>query len=99
MMSTDCWKKINASDAKPGDILLKSGHVMIYLGKTSAGKVAVFESVADGTNGTSGCRYFEFNSVSSYNYYRFTGIAGNSAVAGITSPLQAILGSYIRIMI
>lgn len=99
MMNTDCWKKINASDAKPGDILLKSGHVMIYLGKTSTGKVAVFESVADGTNGTSGCRYFEFSSVSSYNYYRFTGIAGNSAVAGVTSPLQAILGSYIRIMI
>lgn len=75
MLGSSLWKKISASDALPGDILLKSGHVMIYLGKTSNGKIAVFESVADGVNGASGCRYYEFNSVSSYGYYRFTKIA------------------------
>lgn len=75
MMGSSSWKKISASEAQPGDILLKSGHVMIYLGKTSSGKIAVFESVADGENGASGCRYYEHPSVSGYSYYRFTGIA------------------------
>lgn len=75
MLNSSLWKKISASDALPGDILLKNGHVMIYLGKTSSGRIAVFESVADGANGTSGCRYYTFSSVSSYGYYRYTGIA------------------------
>lgn len=75
MLNSSDWKKISASEALPGDILLKSGHVMVYLGKTSSGKIAVFESVADGENGMSGCRYYEFSSVSGYGYYRYCGIA------------------------
>lgn len=75
LLKSSSWKKINSSSAMPGDILLKSGHVMIYVGKTSSGKIAVMESTADGYNGFSGCRYYEFNSVSGYDYYRFTGIA------------------------
>lgn len=75
LLKSSSWKKISASSAQPGDILLKSGHVMIFVGKTSSGKIAVMESTADGTNGYSGCRYYEFSSVSGYSYYRFTGIA------------------------
>lgn len=74
LLNSSSWKKINASSAIPGDLLLKSGHVMIYLGKTSSGRIAVMESTADGANGCSGCRYFEYKSVSGYGYYRFTGI-------------------------
>ncbi len=75
MMKSSSWKKINASDAIPGDVLICSTHIMIYLGKTSEGKIAVFESIADGKHGASGCRYYELDSVSGYGYYRYTGIA------------------------
>lgn len=75
LLSSSSWKKLSASNALPGDILLKSGHVMIYVGKTSNGKIAVMESVADGKNGYSGSRYYTFNSVSAYNYYRYSKIS------------------------
>ncbi len=75
LLNSSYWKKISASSAQPGDILLKSGHVMIFVGKTSNGKISVLESTADGSNGFSGCRYYELSSISGYSYYKFTGIA------------------------
>lgn len=75
LLKSSSWEKISASAALPGDILLKSGHVMIYVGKTASGKIAVLESTADGENGVSGTRYFEYDTVSAYGYYRFKNIA------------------------
>lgn len=54
----------------PGDILVKNGHAMIYVGTQSNGKICVFEAVADGENGFSGCRYYEHRSVSGYIFRR-----------------------------
>ena len=100
MLKSSDWTKIKAGDARPGDILLKSGHVMIYLGQTSSGKIAVFECVADGANGTSGCRYYELNSVKGYNYYRFTGIASGTATASASSKamMAKVLGSSVKMI-
>lgn len=61
----------------PGDMLLKSGHVMIYVGMASNGKPAVLESTAEGEEGASGCRYFENYSsgkLQKYKYMRYAGI-------------------------
>lgn len=59
----------------PGDILLKSGHVMIYAGTTSSGDIMVYESVADGPNGISGCVYRKGLDIDKYSYYKFKNIS------------------------
>ena len=57
-------KYTTVTDPLPGDILVrydsKVQHTMIYLGKQN-GKICVFESTADGNNGVSGCRYYEYS--------------------------------------
>ena len=70
LLSSSSWKKISASAAMPGDILLQKGHTMIYLGSRN-GKICVFESTAS----CSGTRYYEYSSVSGYSYYKYSGIA------------------------
>lgn len=75
LLESPSWEKIEISSAMPGDILLKKGHVMIYVGVAKNGKIAVLESTADDANGCSGCRYFEFDSVFDYEYYRYVDIA------------------------
>lgn len=47
------------TEPKPGDIMLKTGHVMIYAGKSAEGKIMVYESTADGEHGISVCVYRE----------------------------------------
>lgn len=75
MLTSSKWTKIDTEDLLPGDILVKSGHVLIYAGRTADGKIAVFESVADGASGYSGCRYYEHRSVSQYSPRRYAYIA------------------------
>ena len=55
---------------KPGDIFLKSGHVMMYVGK-SGNKYAVFEANASAFK----CSYhlYSYSTISNYKYYRFKG--------------------------
>lgn len=76
MLGDSRWKKLSSlTDLLPGDILLKDGHVMIFVGKNDNGNFAVFESVADGYNGYSGCRYFTHGDVGKYQPYRYRFIA------------------------
>ena len=75
MLTSAEWTKIdNKKDLRPGDILVKKGHVMIFVGYTENGYCAVFESAADGENGYSGCRYFVHKDVSQYQARRYNKI-------------------------
>ena len=75
ILTSSKWEKIDFDDLKPGDILIKKGHVLLFAGITSEGKIAVFEAVADGTNGYSGCRYYEHDDVSEYQARRYVYIS------------------------
>lgn len=70
MLSSSSFKKISRSSMLPGDIFLKKGHVMLYMGKTSSGKYAVIEANAS----YSRVIYKEYSSGSlgSYGSYRYT---------------------------
>lgn len=70
MLNSRYYRKITLSQMKPGDIFLKNGHVMLYVGK-SGSKYAVFEADA----GDSKCSYnlYSANVINSYKYYRFRG--------------------------
>lgn len=71
MRNSNKFKKLNGfSKLKPGDVFLKDGHVMMFVGK-SGGKYAVFEASAGGSK----CRYKEYSAadLSSYKAYKYTG--------------------------
>lgn len=71
MLSSSKFKKLSSfSQMKPGDVFLKSGHVMMYVGK-SGSKYAVFEACA----GNSKCSYntYTASALKSYKAYRYTG--------------------------
>lgn len=70
MLNSRYYRKINLNDMKPGDIFLKSGHVMMYVGR-SGNSYAVFEADA----GDSKCSYnvYSYNTIKGYQYYRFRG--------------------------
>ena len=62
----------------PGDLFLKSGHVMMFAGVTSSSRYGVFESCTT----YSKCQYTEYSpsSLSSYDCYRYTGFGDSSSI-------------------
>lgn len=73
MLKSKDFKKLNSfSELKPGDIFLKSGHVMMFVGK-SGNNYAVFESDA----GDSKCSYNTYSEKwlvgKGYKAYKYTG--------------------------
>lgn len=70
MLNSRFYKRITLSQMKPGDIFLKNGHVMLYVGKCGS-NYAVFEADA----GDSKCSYnmYRDNIIKGYKYYRFKG--------------------------
>ena len=55
----------------PGDVFLKSGHVMFYMGLTSSGRYAVIEANADYSRVV--YRELTASAVSGYGCYKYTG--------------------------
>ena len=70
MLSSSKFAKISRSQMLPGDIFLKRGHVMFFLGKTSGGKYAVVEANASYSRVV--YRELSSSSVSAYGCYRYT---------------------------
>jgi hypothetical protein len=72
MLNSSYYKKINLSAMKPGDLFLKNGHVMMFVGK-DGNKYAVFEADADDSK----CSYNTYSSsyISSYGCYKFKGFS------------------------
>lgn len=70
MLASSKFTKIKRSDMLPGDIFLKKGHVMFFMGKTSNGEYAVIEANASYSRVV--YRELTTNQVSSYNSYRYT---------------------------
>ncbi len=70
MLNSRYYKQISLNQMKPGDLFLKNGHVMMYVGKNGS-KYAVFEADA----GDSKCSYNEYSytTIKRYQYYRFRG--------------------------
>lgn len=71
MLNSKQFKKLSDfSKLKPGDVFLKSGHVMMYVGK-SGSKYAVFEASAGGSK----CRYkiYSASDLKAYSPYKYTG--------------------------
>ena len=71
MLSSSKFQKISRSGMLPGDIFLKSGHVMLFLGRTSGGKYAVIEANASYSRVV--YRELSSSSLSAYGSYRYTG--------------------------
>ncbi len=70
MIDSTYYKKLSSySKLQPGDLLLKNGHVMMFVGKTSSGKYAVFEACADDSK--SSYNVYSYKSISSYSPYTF----------------------------
>lgn len=71
MLRSSRFVRINRSQMLPGDVFLKSGHVMLYMGRASGGKYAVIEAAA----GSSRVVYNEYSAsaLSAYGSYRYTG--------------------------
>ena len=72
MLNSDDYARLESYDElKPADLLLKNGHVMLFVGKTANGKYAVFEATAEGSK----CRYYEmsYSEIAQYKPYRFKG--------------------------
>lgn len=69
LTSSSNFEKINISQMLPGDIFLKNGHTMLFMGKTSTGNYAVIEAYA----GASRVVYNEYSSseLSAYGSYRY----------------------------
>ena len=61
-------------ELEPADVLLKNGHVMLFVGKTENGLYAVFEATAVGSK----CRYYEYtyDEICQYQPYRMKGLVG-----------------------
>lgn len=72
MLNSRYYKKINRGNMKPGDVFLKSGHVMMYVGM-SGNRYAVFEADANDSK----CSYNTYSSsnLSSYGSYRYVGFS------------------------
>ena len=70
MLNSSYWTKISKSSMEPGDVFLKSGHVMMYVGMAGS-KYAIFEATAEGSK----TRYHEYSSsqLSAYSAYTYTG--------------------------
>ena len=70
MLNSRDYRKIDLSSMKPGDIFLKSGHVMMYVGR-SEGDYAVFEADANDSK----CSYnvYSYRTIKRYGCYRFKG--------------------------
>lgn len=71
MLNSGTYKKISLSSMKPGDLFLKSGHVMMYVG-LSGSRYAVFEADA----GDSKCSYNTYTQsyiINNYKCYRYKG--------------------------
>ena len=74
MLNSDDYTQLkNYSELQPADLLLKNGHVMLFVGKTANGKYAVFEATAEGSK----CRYYEYSysEIKTYKPYRFDGLS------------------------
>ena len=70
MLKSSKFTKINRSQMLPGDIFLKNGHVMFFLGKTGS-KYAVIEANASYSRVV--YRELSSSSLSAYKSYRYTG--------------------------
>ena len=70
MLKSSKFTKINRSQMLPGDIFLKNGHVMFFLGKTGS-KYAVIEANASYSRVV--YRELSSSSLSAYGSYRYTG--------------------------
>ncbi len=71
MLNSSKFRKIALSRMLPGDIFLKNGHVMFFMGKTASGRYAIIEANA----AYSRVVYRELSSsgISGYGCYRYTG--------------------------
>lgn len=76
---------------KPGDIALKSGHVMLYVGRTG-NNFAFFEAAAPVT------RYVTYNLThminNGYTFYKFNGFQDNASSNEVTNPYGYVSGAY-----
>lgn len=70
MLSSSYYRKISLSEMKPGDLFLKNGHVMMYVGK-SGSNYAVFE--ADANDSKASYNVYTYSYIKNYSYYRFRG--------------------------
>lgn len=70
MLNSQDYRKIDLSSMKPGDIFLKSGHVMMYVGRSEGG-YAVFEADANDSK----CSYnvYSYRTIKGYGCYRLKG--------------------------
>ncbi len=71
MLSSSKFTKISRSQMQPGDIFLKSGHVMFFMGKTADGKYAIIEANASYSRVV--YRELSSSSLSTYGCYRYNG--------------------------
>jgi len=71
MLKSSKFKEISRSEMLPGDIFLKSGHVMFFMGKTASGQYAVIEANADYSRVV--YRELYSSGISGYGCYRYTG--------------------------
>ena len=71
MLNSSKFRKIALSQMLPGDIFLKNGHVMFFMGRTASGRYAIIEANA----AYSRVVYRELSSsgISGYGCYRYTG--------------------------
>jgi len=71
MLNSSKFRKIALSQMLPGDIFLKNGHVMFFMGKTASGRYAIIEANA----AYSRVVYRELSSsgIGGYGCYRYTG--------------------------
>jgi uncharacterized protein YgiM (DUF1202 family) len=74
MLNGQCYKRLSdKSELKPADVLLKTGHCMLFVGRTSSGKYAVFEANASDSRVV----YKEYtdSQIKAYSAYRFSGFS------------------------
>lgn len=71
MLNSSKFRKIALSQMLPGDVFLKNGHVMFFMGKTASGRYAIIEANA----AYSRVVYRELSSsgIGGYGCYRYTG--------------------------
>ena len=70
MLKSSSYRKISLSQIKPGDIFLKKGHVMMYVGRSN-GKYAVFE--ADSNDSKCSYNVYSYGTIKNYGCYKFKG--------------------------
>ena len=74
LIGTHYQRLSDLEELEPADVLLKNGHVMLFVGKTENGLYAVFEATAVGSK----CRYYEYtyDEICQYQPYRMKGLVG-----------------------